>query len=226
MGAFSIGKKILDKHEGLLAVSSKVYNIIGHNRIKGKRNNNIMTRNAFLRKVRINIYGKGNEIVFGEKCYIIETDISVYGDGNSIIIGNEVAMYNASICIEDDAGEVTIGDYTRIFGPSHLAEIEGTRISIGNRCLFSSDTVLRTGDSHSVTDLSGNRINQSKDILIADHVWVGNKVIITKGVSIAKDSIVATGAVVTKKINEKNVVIGGVPARVVKKDVSWDINRI
>ena len=78
---------------------------------------------------------------------------------------------------------------------THLACIEGTAISIGEHCLFSSDVTLRTGDSHAITDLAGKRINASEDIILADHVWVGNRAIITKGASVAQDSVVATGAI-------------------------------
>jgi acetyltransferase-like isoleucine patch superfamily enzyme len=106
-----------------------------------------------------------------------------------------------------------------------LAAIEGTNIIIGEDCLFSSGIVFRTGDSHSVTDLSGNRTNPSKDITIGNHVWIGHRVFVNKGVEIGENNILGTAAVVTKSITEKNCVIAGVPAKVVKTDVNWKSER-
>lgn len=86
--------------------------------------------------------------------------------------------------------------------------------------------MFRTGDSHSIVNLLGDRINASKDIVISNHVWIGHKVHINKGVKIKEDSIVATGAIVTSPIEEANVIIGGVPAKIIKRNINWDKNRI
>lgn len=107
-----------------------------------------------------------------------------------------------------------------IFGKTHLAGIEGTSIIIGTYCLFSSDIIFRTSDSHSILNKAGERINYSKSIEINDHVWFGNKT------TINKDSIVATGAIVTRQFNESNVILVGIPAAIIKKEVNWDINRL
>lgn len=56
----------------------------------------------------------------------------------------------------------------------------------------------------------------SAPIRIGQNVWIGNKVTITKGINIGDNSVVAANAVVTKDV-EPNVVVGGVPARIIKK---------
>lgn len=86
--------------------------------------------------------------------------------------------------------------------------------------------MLRTGDSHSVLDLMGNRTNHAKDIVIGDHVWIGYRVCINKGVRIPSNCIVGTGAVVTKKFDTENVIIAGVPAIIIKQNVTWSSERI
>ena len=55
----------------------------------------------------------------------------------------------------------------------------------------------------------------SAEVIIKKNVFIGNNVTILKGVTIGENSVVASGAVVTKSC-PKNVVIGGVPARVIK----------
>ena len=55
-----------------------------------------------------------------------------------------------------------------------------------------------------------------KPIHIEDKVWLGANVTILPGVTIGEGAIVAAGAVVTKDV-ESRTVVGGVPARFIKK---------
>ena len=57
---------------------------------------------------------------------------------------------------------------------------------------------------------------QPKPIVIGENVWIGSNSTILPGVTIGKGSIIAAGAVVTKDVDE-NVVVGGVPAKFIKK---------
>ncbi len=68
---------------------------------------------------------------------------------------------------------------------TRLACIEGTSIEIGEDCMFSANIVFRTGDSHSIINSDGQRINASKSICIGNHVWIGNTVIVNKGVKVS-----------------------------------------
>ena len=52
-----------------------------------------------------------------------------------------------------------------------------------------------------------------KDIRLGNDVWVGGNSVITAGVELADGIIVAAGSVVTKSFDEKNIIIGGVPAK-------------
>ncbi len=53
------------------------------------------------------------------------------------------------------------------------------------------------------------------DIVIGDDVWLGANSVVTAGTRIANGVIVAAGAVVTKDVTEENVIVGGIPARVI-----------
>ena len=53
-------------------------------------------------------------------------------------------------------------------------------------------------------------------VTIKENAWIGIGAIICPGVTIGKNAVVAAGAVVTKDVPD-NVVVGGVPAKVIKK---------
>ena len=52
-------------------------------------------------------------------------------------------------------------------------------------------------------------------VYIKQNVWIGANVTILKGVTIGLNSIIAAGAVVTKDVPD-NVIVGGVPAKIIK----------
>ena len=53
-------------------------------------------------------------------------------------------------------------------------------------------------------------------IHIGKNVWIGANATVLAGVTIGDGAVVAAGAVVTKDV-EPNTIVGGVPAKVIKK---------
>ncbi len=93
--------------------------------------------------------------------------------------------------------------------------------------MFARDIDVRTGDSHSiVSQQSGERINRARDVSIGNHVWVAAHCSILKGVSIADDSVVATGSIVTRSFEKSGIIIGGNPAAELKQGIHWLRERI
>jgi len=209
-------------------VALKYYKIINAipflNKKKGKVE--IINNGSILRNCSIISKGINNKLIISRGGYYTNCKFLMYGNNNTISLGNNGLGNGAEFYIEDDNGCITVGNETSFCGNIHLAVIEGTTIKIGNRCLLSSDVVFRTGDSHSILNLEGKRINPSKNIVILDHVWIGHRVFINKGVVIQKNSIVGDGAIVTKECNTENVVIGGIPAKIIKEDINWESARI
>lgn len=58
---------------------------------------------------------------------------------------------------------------------------------------------------------------KSKDVVIGKNCWIGMNSVILPGVQLGDGTIVGAGAVVTSSFKEGNCVIGGTPAKLIKK---------
>lgn len=170
--------------------------------------------------------GKDNSVAIGEGVALNRCVFRFYGNCNKVIICKGCKLNNVTFWIEDDGNEIMLGAGTTIHRKTEIACIEGTSVTVGDDCMFSSNISMRTGDSHSVVDLNGKRINPSRNIRIGNHVWIGQDVFIGKGAEIADDSILGAGSVVTRRFDKSNVAIAGNPAIVIKEKVNWKRERI
>mmetsp|Transcript_5224 Transcript_5224/g.11342 ORF Transcript_5224/g.11342 Transcript_5224/m.11342 type:complete len:259 (+) Transcript_5224:235-1011(+) len=87
-------------------------------------------------------------------------------------------------------------------------------ITIGDNVFLAPGVQLYTA-SHPLDAIERRCTEFAKPISIGNDVWVGGCAVILPGVSIGNRVVVAAGAVVTKNV-EDDVVVAGVPARVVK----------
>ena len=91
-------------------------------------------------------------------------------------------------------------------------------IRINDNSLISWEVEIRDSDMHKLTN---DGFQVVLPIEIEKNVWIGARATIQKGVTIGKGSIVATGAVVTKDV-PPNCLVGGVPARIIRENVTWE----
>lgn len=113
----------------------------------------------------------------------------------NVYLGKGVASYfaNSGGCYVQGINEIYIGDYT-LFAP-------GVKIISANhdkKDLFKHDKTI-------------------EPIRIGKKCWIGANAVILPGVQIGDNVIVAAGAVVSKSF-PSNVVIGGVPAKIINKN--------
>ena len=87
-------------------------------------------------------------------------------------------------------------------------------IYIGDDVLIGHNVVLATLNHEENPEKRGNLC--PSPIKIGNKVWIGSNATILPGVTIGDGAIIAAGAVVTKDVSKKTVV-GGVPARLIKK---------
>jgi acetyltransferase-like isoleucine patch superfamily enzyme len=150
--------------------------------------------------------------------------ITVQGNGNRVIIGKNCRLAG-EILVKGNKQTVTIGDRTT-FVSVYLLCMENKDITIGRHCMFSRDIEVRTSDAHALIDNRKRvRLNPAASVTIGDHVWVGVGAVISKGTVIADDSVVGAKSFVNKVFEEGNVVIGGTPAKIIRRGVTWDRGR-
>jgi len=117
-------------------------------------------------------------------------------------------------CINNAVGDVVIGDHTRI--GIHCTVIGP--VTIGSHVNLAQGITV-TALNHNFEDAT-KRIDEqgiaTKPVTISDDVWIGANAVILPGVTIGRHAVVAAGAVVTKDVPD-NCVVGGVPAKIIKK---------
>ena len=87
-------------------------------------------------------------------------------------------------------------------------------ISIGDGTLIGHNVVLATLNHSQDAAKRGNLL--PAPIKIGKNVWIGANATICPGVIIGDGAIIAAGAVVNKDVPD-NTVVGGVPAKLIKK---------
>ena len=212
----------------LVCKMSKLLNsIINYNSFGNNAQLNINNFVIF-KNVKFKIIGNSNSIIFEKGVVLRNIMIEIKGNNNLIKLGESVKFYeNGKILIEGDNCKVEINNFTTIGSASLFCEESNTIISIGNDCMFSRDITIQTGDFHSIiNNFTNKRINKSESIFIGNHVWIGNNATILKGSQISDNSIVGINALVNKKFIEKNSIIAGIPAKVLKNNINWDRKKL
>lgn len=126
----------------------------------------------------------------------------------------------------------SIGEGTKIVGPIECSakltvgkdcwigknlRINGNGIvSIGNRCDIAPEVIFQTG-GHEIGTAerrAGNGMKYSQTI--GDGVWIGGRTTIIGNTSVGSGSVLAGCACVVKDVPE-NVLVGGVPAKIIRR---------
>ena len=125
--------------------------------------------------------------------------------------------------VEDDVyfkivnrdAKIDIGSYVFLGKSVHFDVQE--RVSIGNNCLIAPNVFI-TDQNHNINRDSLIRAQgcSVSPVIIEEDVWVGTKATILPGVTLAKGSVVAAGAVVKNNVAAMTIV-AGVPARPIGK---------
>ena len=118
-------------------------------------------------------------------------------------------------------GYLTIGDNFFITAESSI--VCHYKISFGDNVLISWDNLFMDTDFHHIYNDNHQKINHDKEIIIGNHVWIGARNIILKGTELADNSVLGGNSLINKSFKQKNVLLAGQPARILKTDLTWEI---
>lgn len=147
------------------------------------------------------------------------TMTSIYITENSKIIFNGKAYFSSGGAIRiDEGGTVEIGRNCYVNRNTTIKCSD--KITLLDDVMIGWNNEINDNDGHPIYT-NGKKIKNTAPIEIGPHVWITSHVKISKGVSIPENCIVAKGAVVTRKHEVPNTLIGGVPAKDIKHGINW-----
>lgn len=149
-----------------------------------------------------------------------EMNGGIYMEDGAKLIMNAMCVIGQGTTIRCDKNAVI--EFGKNFYCNKNCHIRSAEyIKIGNECSLGWNVQINTDDGHSILH-DGKSVKRIGSIEIGNHVWLTSNSIVTKDVKIADGCIVAQGAVVTKSITEPKVLVGGVPAKVIRQNVEWE----
>lgn len=166
--------------------------------------------------------GRHKQLVVGKQ---VRFNVPVRGEGEgTLIIGNRnsfgflpsIRLGTGEILLQarDPNATITIGEANAF--SNNVSLVANGQISIGDRCAIGDLVTIYDCDFHEVTPQTrGSSPGPIRPVSIGNHVWLGSRVMILKGVTIGDNSVVAAMSVVTKSI-PANCVAGGNPAKIIR----------
>lgn len=118
-----------------------------------------------------------------------------------------------------DYGNIEVGDF--FFANYGCVILDCAPVRIGDYCLIGPQVGIYTA-IHPMDPMERSTLYETAaPVTIGDHCWIGGHATINPGVTLGNNVVVASGAVVTRSFGD-NVVIGGVPARVIRENPPKD----
>lgn len=196
--------------------------------IKGNNNNFIIGNCAKLSNTTIEATGNDNNLISEDNVKYECTLISLYENKNSFKIATtKFPIRDAKIYIEEGS-QLQIGKNSELKnGDLHIVVNNGykttPKIIIGDNVSIAKSAIIRASDGHSLIDRNtGIPMNPPKDIIIGNNVWIASRCTILKGAKIPNGSMVAACALVNKNFDNENIMLAGIPAKIIRENIFWN----
>ena len=169
--------------------------------------------------VKLGIIRIGFHCVEPLDTYSTHTILAIEKHGT--IIFNGTAHIGHGAIIHVAGGRLVLGNNFAISGNTSI--VCKNHISIGDNVQFSYNGLVLDSDAHKIFDENGNQFPNSAPIKIGDNVWIAPNVTIQKGSQISSNTVVASNSLVNKNFTENSILIGGIPAKILKHIRNWEL---
>lgn len=109
---------------------------------------------------------------------------------------------------------IHVGD--RFYANFDCVILDVCEVHIGDDCMLAPGVHIYTATHPLDPEQRAAGQEFGKPVTIGNKVWIGGRAVINPGVTIGDNSVIASGAIVTRDV-PPNVVVGGNPAVVIKK---------
>lgn len=141
-------------------------------------------------------------------------------DKSKILIKGRLFLGLGSSISTNENAQIVFGNDNYFNGRATL--ISSKMIAFGDNNLISWNCTFMDTDFHSIYK-DGFKINDDKEVLIGNRVWIGMNSTILKGVEIVDNVVIGSNSFVSKDLGKENCIYAGSPAVVIKDGIEWKI---
>ena len=141
---------------------------------------------------------------------VIKGKIKVRG---KVVVGKRVTIGSDSSLLAIKNGIIKLGDNVYFNGGIISSTLS---VELGNDVIVSADALII---DHNGFGLDGNPPVE-KPVKIGNHVWIGVRATILKGVTIGDNSVIGAASVVAEDVEPNSIVVGN-PARRIRETTGY-----
>lgn len=235
MKKFFTGLCIKGKNNSVIAFyGNKNHKLIlksENSKLKINGNNNIIkfcyNIKKFPSNLNLKISGNNNYVEI-HKTQFVNCNIDIAHNDNKFILAeqNKQPLGSANIYL-GNGGKIEIGKDCELGNHNLLIVVNGDyknkhKLIIGDNVHIGYEAIIRTSDGQCLIDPeTGIPTDEPQDVVISDNVWIMSRCIILKGTHLQEGSAVAANSLVNKKFTDKNILIAGSPAKIIKDNIIW-----
>lgn len=201
--------------------------------VEPNKNNNIYVIENGVRKqlthkipgLEITVTGSDNTVEIHMPSVFVESFITVHSKNAKITIEQTPRFMFRINCWSGENQRFHFGKNSDCSGLCHCHMVDkDAACIIGEDCMFAGGVAIWASDAHVIYDIDNKEpLNAiTKPIIIGNHCWLGHGSTLMKNCQLNNNTVVGTQSVVTKKFDEENIVVGGNPAKVIKRNCNWD----
>lgn len=109
---------------------------------------------------------------------------------------------------------IEIGE--KFYSNHNLTILDCAKVVFGDNVLIGPNCSFYTAEHPLDAETRNKGLESAHQIIIGNNVWIGGGVNILSGITVGNNVVIAAGAVITKDV-PNNVVVAGVPAKIIKR---------